>query len=49
MNDNLNRFEENQKNNQNHGHNNKRGNSSGGKNPKKQNLLVFLIATLILR
>ena len=47
MNDNLNRFEGNQKNNQNNGHNNKRGNQQGGQSPKKQNLLVFLMATLI--
>ncbi len=47
MNDNLNRFDNNQKNNQNNGFNNKNGNRQGGQNPKKQNLLVFLMAALI--
>ena len=47
MNDNLNRFDNNQKNNQKNGPNNKKGNQQGGQPPKKQNLLVFLIATLI--
>ena len=47
MNDNLNRFDNNQKNNQNGSSNNRKGNQQGGQNPKKQNLLVFLIAALI--
>ena len=47
MNDNTNRFNNNQKNNKNNGPNNRRGNQQGGQNPKKQNLLVFLIATLV--
>ena len=47
MNDNLNRFDNNQKNNQKNGPNNKKGNQQGGQSPKKQNLLVFLVATLI--
>lgn len=47
MNDNLNRFDNNQKNNQDNGFNNKNGNRQGGQNPKKQNLLVFLMAALI--
>ena len=47
MNDNTNRFNNNQNNNKNNGPNNKRGNQQGGQNPKKQNLLVFLVATLI--
>ena len=47
MNDNRNRFNNNQKNNKNNGSNNRRGNQQGGQNPKKQNLLVFLIATLV--
>ena len=47
MNDHINRFDNNQKNNQGDKPNNKKGNQQGGKNPKKQNLLVFLIATLI--
>ena len=47
MNDNQNRFENNQKNNQNSNHNNRRGNQKGGQPPKKQNLLVFLVASLI--
>ncbi len=47
MNDNLNRFDNNQKNNQNDGTNNRKGNQPSGQSPKKQNLLVFLIATLI--
>ena len=47
MNDNKDRFENNQKNNQNRGSNNRKGNQQGGQNPKKQNLLVFLVATLI--
>ena len=47
MNDHLNRFDNNQKNNQNNNPNNRKGNQQGGQNPKKQNLLVFLIATLI--
>ena len=47
MNDNLNRFDNNQKNNQKNGPNNKKGNQPGGQSPKKQNLLVFLMATLI--
>ena len=47
MNDNTNRFNNNQNNNKNNGPNNKRGNQQGGQNPKKQNLLVFLVAALI--
>ena len=47
MNDNLNRFDNNQKNSQNNGSNNRKGNPPGGQPPKKQNLLVFLVATLI--
>ena len=47
MNDNLNRFDNNQKNNQKNNSNNQRGNKPGGQPPKKQNLMVFLIATLI--
>ena len=47
MNDNLNRFDNNQKNSQNNGSSNRKGNHSGGQSPKKQNLLVFLVATLI--
>ena len=47
MNDNKDRFENNQKNNRNRGSNNRKGNQQGGQNPKKQNLLVFLVATLI--
>ena len=47
MNDNLNRFDNNQKNNQKDNPNNKKGNQPGGQPPKKQNLMVFLIATLI--
>ena len=47
MNDQKNRFDNNQKNNQNRGPNNRKGNQQGDQNPKKQNLLVFLIATLI--
>ena len=44
MNDNQNRFN----NNQDKGSNqNRRGNSQGGQNPKKQNLLVFLVAALV--
>ena len=43
MNDQKNRFD----NNQNRGSGNREGNQQGGKRPKKQNLLVFLIATLI--
>ena len=46
MNDNLDRFDNNQKNNQKNGPN-KKGNQPGGQSPKKQNLMVFLIATLI--
>ena len=42
MNDNSNRFDNNQKRNRNN-----HGNQRGGQSPKKQNLLVFLIATLI--
>ena len=45
MNDNLDRFDNNQKKKQN-GTNNK-GNNQNGQSPKKQNLLVFLMATLI--
>ncbi len=46
MNDNLDRFDSNQKKNRNNSNNNK-GNQRGGQPPKKQNLLVFLMATLI--
>ena len=42
MNDNSNRFDNNQKKN-----GNNKGNPNGGQPPKKQNLLVFLVATLI--
>ena len=45
MNDNLDRFDSNQKKNRNNGNN--KGNQRGGQPPKKQNLLVFLMATLI--
>ena len=41
MNDQKNRFD----NNQNRESGNREGNQQGGKRPKKQNLLVFLIAT----
>ena len=47
MNDHINRFDNKQKNNQNNGSNNRRPNQQGGQSPKKQNLLVFLVATLI--
>ena len=46
MNDNSNRFDNNQKKNRNNPNGNK-GNQRGGQPPKKQNLLVFLMATLI--
>ena len=42
MNDNSNRFDNNQKKN-----GNNKGNPNGGQPPKKQNLLVFLVATLV--
>ncbi|MBR5596215.1 MAG: ATP-dependent zinc metalloprotease FtsH [Lachnospiraceae bacterium] len=46
MNDNFDRFDNNQKKNNNN-LNQKKGNSQGNKSPKKQNLLVFLMAMLI--
>jgi len=46
MNDNMDRFDNNQNSGSNQ-NNRGKGNPQGGQNPKKQNLLVFLVATLI--